>query len=157
MTEEIDEAEDSATSPLRNPKVYFAARYSRKREVAEVAELARLVDVRVVSTWHDKADEDIDEAAIELNREYFANEADEDLEELRRANTLVFFSEDPNVGVPRGGRHVEYGYFLNMKHRHPRYQIYIIGPVENIFQLQADEVFSNVPQFVYEMSKRVAT
>jgi hypothetical protein len=141
--------------PLPDSKVYFAGRYSRKHEIAEVAELAKKIGVNVVSTWHDKPDVEIDEAAIEANEMFFLEEAIADLAELDEANTLVFFSESPTVGVPRAGRHVEYGYFLKMRKLGLKSRIYIIGPIENIFQLFADEKFADVPTFVYEMSKRM--
>jgi hypothetical protein len=141
--------------PLPNSKVYFAGRYSRKKEIAEVAELAKKIGVNVVSTWHDKPDVEIDEAAIEANEMFFLKEALADLDELDTANTLVFFSESPTVGIPRAGRHVEFGYFLKMKRYKLESRIYVIGPIENIFQLFIDEKFADVPTFIYEMSKRI--
>src|SRR6188768_1910934 len=117
MSEELDE-------PLANPKIYLAARYSRKLEVKGVADLIKKAGITVVSTWHDKPAPAFGEEELDQNRDFFSTEAKADLDEIDEANTLLFFSEDPNVGVPRGGRHVEYGYFLKMKRNRPRLQIY---------------------------------
>ena len=51
-----------------------------------------------------------------------------DLEDIDAADMMVFFSEDPLVGTPRGGRHVEFGYALAKGKR-----IVVIGGPENIF------------------------
>jgi nucleoside 2-deoxyribosyltransferase len=54
--------------------------------------------------------------------------ADHDLADIRAADWLVFFSQDPNTATVRGGRHVEFGYALALgKH------ILIVGPRENLF------------------------
>src|SRR6187402_1599940 len=101
--------------PLPNPAVYIAARYSRKLEIKGLASLIRKAGITVVSTWHDKPDFPFPESAIEEHATEFSAESIADLNELGTANTLIFMSEDPNVGIPRAGRHVEYGYFLRNK------------------------------------------
>ena len=51
-----------------------------------------------------------------------------DLEDIDNADTIVFFAEDPLVGTPRGGRHVEFGYAISAGKR-----LVVIGGAENIF------------------------
>ena len=51
-----------------------------------------------------------------------------DLEDILQADTMIFFSEDPTVGTPRGGRHFEMGYASGIGKR-----LVVIGGPENIF------------------------
>jgi len=60
--------------------------------------------------------------------EFYARCAAVDLEDIETADALLFFAEDPLVGIPRGGRHVEFGYGL----ARGKY-IDVVGPRENVF------------------------
>lgn len=136
-------------------KIYIAARYSRKDEVARLAGLMRKVGVTVVSTWHDEAESQIPETSFDANREHFLEMANRDLSELDTAESIVFFSESPTVGVPRGGRHVEFGYFLKMKRAVPQLRITVIGPTENLFHTLIDEQYPDMVEYVFAMAQRI--
>src|SRR5271154_3998061 len=113
---------------MKGPKaIYLAARYSRKDEMREVAAVLRGWGYRITSSWlgepHD-ANTTLDQLAPKENEEY----AQIDLDDITDSDVMVFFSEDPLVGTPRGGRHFEMGYATAH-----RIDIYVIGPRENIF------------------------
>ena len=114
-------------------KIYLAAGYSRKAEIHKYKERLEAEGFTVVSTWTEEPHvipENGDTTKI------FKSQTDpqkteiatRDLEELDQADTLVLFSEDPDVPHVRGGRHVEFGYALKASK-----DIYVIGPKENIF------------------------
>jgi hypothetical protein len=63
------------------------------------------------------------------------NTAIDDLEDIDRSDTLLFFSEDPLVGIPRGGRHVEFGYALGTGKR-----VCVVGGHENVFHFLPEVV-----------------
>jgi hypothetical protein len=79
-----------------------------------------MVGYTVTASWLDACDTD----------ECTAHEAQTDLDEVRLADALIFFAEDPKTAWPRGSRCVEYGIALQMGK-----PIYVIGPRENVFQL----------------------
>ena len=54
--------------------------------------------------------------------------ASEDLEDIRRADVVICFTEEPRSNNSRGGRHVEFGYALGLGKT-----IVIVGPRENVF------------------------
>lgn len=61
--------------------------------------------------------------------------AGRDLEDIAAADGFLFFAEDPQIGIPRGGRHVEFGLALALAK-----VVEVIGPSENIFHLLPDVV-----------------
>lgn len=108
-------------------KVYMAARYSRKDEIAKYARLFRSQGIEVSSTWFDEPHTptvQLSDVSEVLLREY----ATRDLAEIDIANAFIFFSESDQTWNRRGGRHVEFGYALASGKR-----ILVIGPIENIF------------------------
>jgi nucleoside 2-deoxyribosyltransferase len=106
-------------------KVYLAAQFSRRDELREYAEFLRFRGVDVTSRWlEEKGD-----LSGDINDPKFAEEtAIIDLEDVRRADAILFFAENPLIGVKRGGRHVEFGYAVGL-----RKEVYTVGPRENIF------------------------
>jgi hypothetical protein len=67
-----------------------------------------------------------------------------DLQDICKSDTMVFFSEDPTIGTPRGGRHFEMGYALAMGK-----DIHIIGKHENIFHfLPCIKLHNSVEDFL---------
>jgi len=135
--------------------IYIAARYSRKKEMQSLASLVKKVGYEVISTWHEDTAVEQEGNFNDENKDMWRDLAKQDLTELENAQILIFFSESPNVGVPRGGRHVEYGFFLHRRRHNRDLKIYIIGPVENLFNYFADEIFPDTATFVYEMAKRL--
>ena len=108
-------------------RVYLAAQYPRRSEMLELAEVLWKHGVLVRSRWlHELVPPD--RPLGELSPTFCVETARADLEDIDACHTLVFFSEDPLVGIPRGGRHVEFGYALAKGKR-----IVVIGGQENIF------------------------
>ncbi|GEM_PF-6660459 len=105
-------------------KLYLAARYERRLELAHYAVLLRQQGHEVTSRWLE------DNAHLSLPEQVRM-----DLEDLEAAEALVSFTEEPGV-YSRGGRHVEYGYALAQAK-----QLFVVGPPENIFHRTADHQF----------------
>ena len=108
-------------------RVYLAARYDRRDELRVYREQLQAIGVEVTSRWLDETGSLSGD--MEVGKEDFYKEtASVDLEDVRRADTIIFFAEDPLLGWKRGGRHVEFGYALALaKH------IIVLGPKENVF------------------------
>jgi len=131
--------------------VYIAAQYSRKNEMSALVSLLRDHNIHVTSRWLQETLFPTVTLA-ELSPAYWTSTAVIDLEDIDKSDTIVFFSEDPLVGTPRGGRHVEFGYALAKGKR-----IVVIGNPENIFHflpqivhystlqhfLEAEEIHTN--------------
>jgi nucleoside 2-deoxyribosyltransferase len=67
-----------------------------------------------------------------------------DLEDICKSDTMVFFSEDPTVGTPRGGRHFEMGYASGLGKR-----LVVIGGPENIFHYLPEVVhYASLGDFI---------
>ena len=90
-------------------KWYFAGQFTRLIELAEYAVRARAVGLTITSRWLDQ-DFGLDYAggSSEAGRGF----AERDLEDIWVADGVLFFAEDPTIGIRRGGRHVEFGYSL---------------------------------------------
>lgn len=107
-------------------KFYLAAMYSRRDELREHARQLRAMGHIVTSGWlrerDDLSGDLVDSPAIYRDR------AERDLNDIRMSEALIYFTEDPNVGIKRGGRHFEAGFAVGIGK-----SLYIIGPRENIF------------------------
>lgn len=133
-------------------RVYLAARYSRRAELATYAEELRASGHEVVSRWLDGSHE-----ADELERDYASagytidalGFATEDVEDVLCADLVVSFTEPHGEGGGRGGRHVEFGLALGRRvfDRDPP-TLVLIGPRENVFHALADDVFEDWPSFL---------
>lgn len=101
--------------------VYFAGRYDRRSELeANARDLPS--DWYSTARWLTGAHEGAtDPETLRLC-------ALEDLEDIRKSDVLVAFTESPEVGFTSGGRHVETGYALAMG-----IPVIVVGPVENVF------------------------
>jgi len=118
-------------------RIYLAARYSRYPEMQGYARQLEDVGFKVTSRWiyggHDTVD-----ANSEADKTRFAQE---DLDDLLDAHTVVSFTEDPDAPVQgrgRGGRHTEFGVALGShvidQGLHPvRQRLVVIGYRENVF------------------------
>ena len=114
-------------------KVYLAARYDRREEMCRYAEILRELGHQVPARWllgthqidpnPEKVDEDAENVPIEA-----APFAQDDYEDIRDCDCLVFFSEPATTYSKRGGRHVEFGLALAWGKR-----VCVIGPAENVF------------------------
>jgi nucleoside 2-deoxyribosyltransferase len=96
-------------------RVYFAARYSKRKKLRRYRKELERVGHSVTSRW-------LDEGAEET-----AATATRDLDDIKSADLLILFSEQPRCRT-RGGRFVEAGYALGLGRR-----VIAVGGVENIF------------------------
>lgn len=112
--------------------VYLAARYSRQQELKKYALELRRVGITVTSYWLEEpspANAKLSDFSDEEN----CAMAEKDLANIREADALVLFTEDPMVPVVRGGRHVELGYAYALGKK-----VMTVGPRENIFHFLED-------------------
>lgn len=119
--------------------VYLAGRFNRRAELAQYASDLTHVGITVTSRWlsgaHDKELTLTEDDGRRLARQY----AREDLEDIRKADLLVAFTEDQSIGYTSGGRHCEYGIALERG-----IPIILVGPgVENVFGWLAKHVVSD--------------
>lgn len=108
-------------------KLYLAAQYARRDELREHKAALEPLGIEVTSRWLDEQ-EPLNSQMGEKSDSWYVETATIDLEDVDRADGVVFFSENPLVGIPRGGRHVEFGYALGTGK-----PVYVIGPKENVF------------------------
>lgn len=129
-------------------KVYIAARYSRRDEMRAAARLLYDAGIATTSQWlyeNCALDHHLDEFPDDSNRKT----AQVDLDDIRKADTLLFFAEDPRVGVPRGGRHFECGYAFAIGKR-----VVVIGGPENVFLYMPTVIhFSSLEDFIESESR----
>jgi hypothetical protein len=95
-------------------KLYLAARYERREEIAKI----RVEGHEIVSRWLTGSHDSMDSA----------DAAAEDLADVASADALVLFADPPGI-FSRGGRHVEFGYALALGK-----EIWVVGGPENVFQ-----------------------
>lgn len=107
-------------------KVYLAACYARREELAAYAEELRALGIEVTSRWltgeHSAPAEHEDKAAI------WERYSQDDVDDVLAADTVVSFTEPPTVPTLRGGRHVEFGIAVQAGKRKV-----LVGQRENIF------------------------
>lgn len=115
-------------------KIYIAARYSEKHEMAAQADIFRQNGIEVTSTWLDESHHP-ETKMSDIHDDNLAGYAYNDLRDIDEADWLVFSSIEPTIPAVRGGRHVEFGYALARGKR-----ILVIGPKENIFHYLFGEV-----------------
>jgi nucleoside 2-deoxyribosyltransferase len=112
--------------------VYLAGRYSRRLELCEYQAELEVVGHVVTSRWllgnHQAENDQLHRGA---DAERFAHE---DLDDVRAADVMVAFTEQPRSSNSRGGRHVEFGYALGIGLR-----VAIVGPRENVFSCLVDQ------------------
>jgi hypothetical protein len=109
-------------------KIYLAARYSRRNEMKKYREiLTKNYNATVTSHWLDEKS-DVTGGIGDEPDEFYWETAQIDFMDIEEAHVLVLFSEDPLIGVPRGGRNVEFGYALKCGK-----PIWVVGPKENVF------------------------
>ena len=108
-------------------KVYLAAQYKQKHEINKYAQELRNLGIGVTSSWLEEPhapNTQLGEVSEDTRRLY----AYSDLNDIDRADAIVFFSQEPTTPTLRGGRHVEFGYGIGT-----RKKILVVGPRENIF------------------------
>lgn len=113
--------------------VYIAGRYSRRDEFREVAARLILAGFGVTSRWL-LEDKPLQTQMGDDTEEFYVHTQEVDLSDIEDADAILFFAEDPLVGTPRGGRHVEFGFALAIARIFaPSMKLFVIGPKENVF------------------------
>ena len=129
-------------------KVYLAAQYPRRDELRLYADYLRQHGMEVTSRWLEERSP-LDTQMGDDPEERYKELAAYDLEDIDRADALVLFSENPLVGVPRGGRHFEHGYAIGTGK-----PAYIVGPKENVFHyIGRNYHFETFEKFVQAIEK----
>lgn len=113
-------------------KVYLAAQYKQKNELREYADSLRADGHAVVAEWL-KEPYDPNCALADLTDESLRQIAEQDCNDIRRADVVMSFTVPETEATKRGGRHVEFGYALAFDKR-----LIVVGPKENIFHHLGD-------------------
>jgi nucleoside 2-deoxyribosyltransferase len=108
-------------------KLYLAGRYPRRDEFRALLPLLEFAGVEITSRWLTET-ERLDHNMGDHSIQFYRKTARIDLDDIDAADGILFFSENPKVGIPRGGRHVEFGYALATGK-----MMIVIGDYENIF------------------------
>ena len=127
--------------------IYIAARYDRINEMNTYSTQLINTGFKVNSRWlkgtrqihpsPEKVDNNENNVAWEA-RPF----AQDDLEDIKACDTLIFFAEPANSHFKRGGRHVEFGIALALGKR-----IMVVGNRENVFHcLPQVEHYDNFEQ-----------
>lgn len=109
----------------------------------DYAKMIERAGIKVTSSWLDEPYAP-NMTMDQCTQAFLRYTAKVDLQDIWRSSAVLFFSEDPTIGIPRGGRHVEFGYALGLG-----IPIYVIGPRENIFHyLPSIECFDSLEDFL---------
>ena len=127
-------------------KIYLAARYGRREEMCRYRVELQAIGVSVTSRWLNGNRDGVLETVA----------AREDIEDIRLADTLIAFTEHPEMTGPgrnRGGRHVEMGYALALSK-----PVIVCGHLENVFcYLPNVSYFSEWPDLFAELCRIAAS
>ena len=125
-------------------KIYLAAQFARREELRAYAALLRGAGFETTSTWLDTTNL-INGKMSNNSDDDNARRAVQDIVDVERADGVLFFSEDPLVGIPRGARHVEFGYALAQGK-----ELAIIGGRENVFHWMLPDwaFYGSVEEFI---------
>lgn len=113
----------------RPARIYLAARYSRKDELRGYREDIQKLGHEVTSRWLDSKEAiDLDMSSLEA-----CIAANTDVEDILGSDVLVLFTENPKVGIPRGGRLTELGIAIGLRLNGLGPSIFLVGEKENVF------------------------
>ena len=118
--------------------VYLAGAWERRKELRGYAVHLQFLGYSISSRWLWMGPEDGD--PTETQKRLLA---EMDLSDVGEADMLLLFTGEPG----RGGAQVEFGFALSLN---SVYTI-VIGPVENIFHLQAGEHHAHWGEFVQSL------
>lgn len=99
-------------------RVYLAARYSRREEIAGVREQLQARGLVVQARWLDGLHDDAPNQLC----------ANDDLDDLSECHALIAFTEERRAVATSGGRHFEAGYAYALGK-----PVIVVGPEENVF------------------------
>lgn len=133
--------------------IYLAARYSHRERMLRVADVLTTLGHEVTSRWirgdHQITDGGLSDESQRVMRTRFATE---DIEDLRRAECCISFTEEPRSTLTRGGRHVEFGAAIALGKR-----CIVVGPRENVFHCMPQvEVFDTLGELFKALERPVA-
>jgi nucleoside 2-deoxyribosyltransferase len=135
----------------RKLKFYTAASFYRKPEISAIARDIELAGHEVTARWLVTDHEvDFQEDVDALDPAGISTRfAIEDLEDIDRADALIFFSSAEHASKGRGGRHTEFGYALGQNKL-----IFIVGLRECAFHSLVPNVrvFRDTPKFMWALS-----
>jgi hypothetical protein len=136
---------------MRIKRTYLAERYSRRVELQTYVPLFAAVGLHVEARWLDgKHEPEVPDE--EETPEFIRACALEDLHDVAAASVMVLFTEHPDAGYTRGGRHVEFGYALALGLR-----CIVIGRPENVFHhLATVECYPSLGAFLDAERERAA-
>ena len=114
-------------------KIYMAGFFDTRERMRPLRDQIWKLGHEVVSTWLDEV-----KYPETMDREiFFKKLALRDLAEIRSADLIIMDTIDE---TPRGGREVELGFALG---RFQSIEIWIVGPLRNVFHRLADLHFVN--------------
>jgi hypothetical protein len=136
-------------------KFYLAARYSRHPEMQGVRDVLRGMGHEVTSRWIDLHTTITGDHSKSFTPEILNSRPEEcqivgvhDLEDIRAADAIVFFSENGAPGM-KGGRFVEWGYAYALQKR-----MILVGRRENVFHtLPEVEWYPNWSRLVMDLAE----
>jgi nucleoside 2-deoxyribosyltransferase len=108
-------------------KFYLAAGFSRKDEIAAKTRQLQSLRIGVTSTWpwEDAAPQSTLDS---VGEDYLVLNGRKDLGEIKAADGVILFTQEPTKPFVRGGRMHEFGYAQALGKR-----LIVCGPRENIF------------------------
>ena len=117
-------------------RIYLAAAFSRRAELAAYAAELRALGHEVTSRWHEGDQHQASEEELLGNDQTIAIRlASEDWDDLERAELLTAFTDGQQHR--HGARHAEFGLALGL------YMVcWIVGPREHLFHALADRQFA---------------
>lgn len=119
------------------PRVYLASRYSRRLELCEHRTTLKALGVEVTGRWlnggHQVDDQgitlgEVGVAEVEEGSPLAGKFAQDDVEDVDRADSLILFTNEPRSAPMRGGAFVEMG--LALAWGKP---VIVVGPRANVF------------------------
>lgn len=132
-------------------RVYLAAGFSRKNEIAEKSQELENLGIKVTSTWpweNAAPNSTLDE----VGDDYLIFNGRKDLNEILAADALILFTQSPLKPFCRGGRMHEAGFAMGLGKT-----LLICGPKENIFHyLPEVNQFDTWEQLKATLTKAVA-
>jgi hypothetical protein len=135
-------------------KFYLAARYSKHPEMQGVRDVLREMGHEVTSRWVDLHTDVTGDHSQSFTRKILNTQPEicapiglHDLEDIRAADAIIFFSEDGAPGM-KGGRFVEWGYAYALGKR-----MILVGSRENVFHtLPEVEIFETWSRLVMDIA-----
>lgn len=116
--------------------IYLCASYSRQAEMRQHRDELKSIGLKVRARWIDEPTKDDGRAHVD-DVTAASIHAMNDIDDIRRCNMLIAFTQPPGTPYGRGGRHFEAGFFAGlMTLRLLDKKLIVVGPIENIFYAQ---------------------